>query len=329
MRRQGHPHPGEFNAIFISKCNHSQWTIFSLGIICSPSFLWGGKYTPRNNKPGSVQSHPSPSALNRSMPSPRLSSLDSKTHRDTLSHGLVSRINKYQELSAQKSRPISNRTYSRQGDFPNVILEKSAISIKPQHASSPTIARIGVGAPLRLSNQASSRSSIFSTGKNYGDTAPIVPAKTVGAAGTSGAATSNGNAATSRDDEPIVPTGGEYDTNPTRSVLDELVEISRKRTRCDVSTSTACSLNPQTTYQNSIFSYRNSPQDLDGEFMKKSKADRSPTTVRQPSPPPNHVTKRGRDRTSPSYYRQVQPLHSRFDLNQVYSTYKNLVDSVK
>lgn len=182
-----------------------------------------------------VQQQQSPSTAEKSLSSPRPKALDAKMYCDTQSSGLVGRINKYVEASAAKSRPITNRTYSRPGDFPIVNLEKSEISIKPRHTNGAAIAKIGVAAPLRLNNQASIRSAIFRTGKNYGDAAPITASNTVGVAGTSGA-TSNGNGTTSRDDEPIVPTNGEYDANPTRSVLDALVEISRKRTHCDVST---------------------------------------------------------------------------------------------
>lgn len=248
----------------------------------------------------------SSNALNKSIGSPRPSPLDAKTHRDTLSKGLVSRLNAYSEIGEQKTRPIANRTYTRPGDLPTVNLEKHAISIKPQHTNGATIAKIGVGAPLRFNNQASSRMSIFSTGKNFGDTAPITPTATnVSIAGTSSAsAPSNGNASASRDDEPIVPTSSEYDTNPTRSVLDELVEISRKRTHCDVSIATSCIRHmPEGKWNNLSFSQ----QDLDGDFLKKQKADKSPPAgaqiIRQPSPPPNQVVKRGRDRTSPSYYK--------------------------
>lgn len=183
-----------------------------------------------------VQLHPSPNTLEKSINSPRPKALDAKIYCDTQSSGLVSRLNKYEEMSAAKSRQIANRTYSRPGDFPIVNLEKSEISIKPRQTNGATIAKIGVAAPLRLNNQASIRSTIFRTGKNYGDTAPTHAANTgTSAAGTSGSTTSNGNGSTSRDDEPIVPTSSEYDANPTQSSLDALVEISRKRHHGDVS----------------------------------------------------------------------------------------------
>lgn len=245
-------------------------------------------------------------SLNKSANSPRPRALDAKIYRDTQSNGLASRINKYKEESAAKSRPIANRSYSRPGDFPIVNLEKSEISIKPRQTNGSAIAKIGVGAPLQLSNQATIRSAIFRTGKNYGDTLPIPAANNIGVAGTSGA-TSNGNGSTSRDDEPIVPTIGEYDANPTRSVLDALVEISRKRTHCDVSIMSSramCTSSLANKLLNFSYSFI---QDLDGDFLKKQKADKSPNAnaqmIRQPSPPPNQVVKRARDRTSPSYYK--------------------------
>lgn len=256
-----------------------------------------------------MQSQQSPNALEKSINSPRPKALDAKIYRDTLSSGLTSRVNKYAETSTAKSRPIANRTYSRPGDFPIVNLEKSEINIKPRQTNGATIAKIGVGAPLRLNNQASIRSTIFRTGKNYGDTAPITAANNIDVTNIgSSSASSNGSGGASCDDEPIVPTSSEYDANPTRSSLDALVEISRKRTHYDVSI--VC----QNTFDErklicflfSLFLFLFS-QDLDGDFMKKQRADKSPNAsaqiIRQSSPPPNQIAKRGRDRTSPSYYK--------------------------
>lgn len=214
---------------------------FTNDINYRPNSLWGGKYTPRNRKMSSVQPQQSPNGLNKSIHSPRPRALDARIYCDTQSNGLAQRIDAYVKTTAAKSRPIANHAYSRPGDFPIVNLEKNEISIKPRQTSGTPFAKIGIGAPLQMNNQASIRSTIFRTGKNYGDAAPIMPEKNIGVAGTSGgSASSNGNSSTSRDDEPIVPTSGEYDATPTRSVLDELVEISRKRTHCDVSIAYAC-----------------------------------------------------------------------------------------
>lgn len=185
-----------------------------------------------------AQQQSSPNATQKTVSVQRPKALDAKVFRDIQSTGFASRIVKYGETSEPKSRPIANRTYNRPGDFPIVNLEKNEISIKPRPTNGSTIAKIGVGAPLRLNNQASIRSTIFRTGKNYGDTTPIATNNSgASIAGTS----SNGNGpSTSRDDEPIVAISSDYEPNPTRSVLDALVEISRKRTACDVSSIFIC-----------------------------------------------------------------------------------------
>lgn len=194
------------------------------------------------------------------MNSSRLNTLDVKTYRDTQSNGLFSRANQYADSSASKLRPAANRLYSRLGDFPIVNLEKNDISIRPTHTNGGIGSRIGLGGAL--SDQTSSRLSIFQTGKNYGNAVPstvtasaagaattvaaaaaaaATSASKIGVAGTSNATTANGHASTSRDDEPIVPSSSDYDANPKQSSLDALkqsvldVEISRKRIHCDVS----------------------------------------------------------------------------------------------
>lgn len=164
--------------------------------------------------------------------SPRMStkpkSLNNQIFRDTQSNGLASRVVKYFEEAEAKTRPIANRTYTRPGDFPIVNLDRSEIVIKPLPENNPKVAKLGIGSTVHFNNQASTsaRSMIFRTGRNCGDVDNLNVEKTLKRA------TPNPK---ERGDEPIVSTISEYDANPTRSVLDALKEISRKRIHCDVS----------------------------------------------------------------------------------------------
>lgn len=161
--------------------------------------------------------------------------LDAQIYRDTQSSGLASRVVKYFENSEKKLRPIANRAYSRPGDLPIVNLDKNEITLSPRQSNGPKVAKINIGPPLRLNNQVSARSAIFRTGKNYGDNLPFTRE---GHSNTQSTTTLSRNV--THDNEPIASTSQEYDTNPTRSVLDALKEISRKRIHCDVSKNTLC-----------------------------------------------------------------------------------------
>lgn len=159
--------------------------------------------------------------------------LDPQIYRDTQSNGLASRIVKYFEASEAKTRPIANRTYNRPGDFPIVNLDRNGISINPRQTNGPTISKINVAPPIATNNQATARLAIFRTGKNYGETMPIAQSTT--SANSVRTATMQ-LTDTTRENEPIVSTSSDYESNPTRSVLDALKEISRKRIHCDVRT---------------------------------------------------------------------------------------------
>lgn len=157
-----------------------------------------------------------------------LSKLDPTVYLDTQSNGFASRVVKYYEASEAKSRSIGNQSYRRPGDFPIVNLDKSELSLNQRKENAPKISKINIAPPINLVS-ASARSTIFRTGKNYGDTVT-----TIGPApknNSSTATTSNSEP----HDEPIVPTGNDYEGASARSSLDALKEISRKRIRCEVS----------------------------------------------------------------------------------------------
>lgn len=171
-----------------------------------------------------------PSTKRNSSSKLNLSKLDPQVYLDTQSNGFASRVVKYHEASEARTREISNKAYRRPGDFPIVNLDKSEISLNKKQANEPKISKINISTPVNLiaASSLSERSVIFRTGKNYGDNyptdkiGPIEGRKPI-------------KPAISRD-EPIVLANNDYDNTPTRSSLEALKEISRKRIHCDVST---------------------------------------------------------------------------------------------
>lgn len=180
-----------------------------------------------NSNPNSPKETPTPKR--NTINSPTLNKLDPQVYLDTQSNGFASRVVKYHEASEAKNREISSKSYRRPGDFPIVNLDKSEINLNQKQANAPKVSKINIASPINLisASNASERSAIFRTGKNYGDSYPIgklgpiegrKPIK-----------------ATMLHDEPIVPTTSDYDSAPIRSSLEALKEISRKRIHCDVS----------------------------------------------------------------------------------------------
>lgn len=164
-----------------------------------------------------------------------LSKLDPTVYLDTRSNGFASRVVKYYEASEAKSRPISNQSYRRPGDFPIVNLEKTELSLNQRKENIPKISKLNIAPPINLVSHASARSAIFRTGKNYGDT--IGP---IGKSNNSNTTTSSIKSAeplpsAAMHDEPIVSNENDYNGASARSSLDALKEISRKRIRCEVS----------------------------------------------------------------------------------------------
>lgn len=251
---------------------------FSCDFIFSSKFAWGAKFTPRPRQKLTAPTH---NSADKTVNRPK--KLDAQIYRDTQSKGLTSRIVKYHETNEAKSKPLINPTYNRVGDFPIVHLDKKNISLKPSQQNGSATSKVNIGPPIRTNNPTSARSMIFRTGKNYGDTPPVV---------------TNGHLVTPSENEPLALHTNDYEISPTRSVLDALKEISRKRIHCDVS-----SIDHPIYYLN-LLNFVLLFQELDGDTVKKQKSSCALVAENVPnaSSTPN-ITKRGRDKTSPTNYR--------------------------
>ncbi|XP_059613224.1 nuclear pore complex protein DDB_G0274915 [Phlebotomus argentipes] len=174
------------------------------------------------------------------------SRIDPEILLDTQSNGLSSRIVKYYEENQRMSR--SPRTiYNKPGQFPIVHLKKNAIVYSTKRNNPLSVVKI---APpdksvsdrnLRLNILRQGLSSSSASSEEY-----LEPRK--------------------YDNEPLTPSGG-IESTPTRSVLDALTEISRKRIH---------------------------NEDFNGDRMKKPCKDFSEIDGPVPS-----QTKRQRERVSP------------------------------
>lgn len=186
-------------------------------------FPWGGRYTSlfrRKQCDSPTSPAPSPKRIPK-----RPSVIDSKTLLDAQSPGLAFRVNKYYEESHKKSpRPLINPRYTRIGDFPIVNLDKEKHVIKVQPSQS-TATATRITPPVRSNYFMQSRASIMSGGRSAIPTADAQSYK------------NGSHSPAANENEPLVSHEGEYETAPTRSVLDALKEISRKRIHCDVSDS--------------------------------------------------------------------------------------------
>lgn len=172
----------------------------------------------------------SPTAKRNSSNTSALNKLDPQVYLDTQSNGFASRVVKYHEASEAKTREIANKAYRRPGDFPIVNLDKSEISLKQKQVNAPKVAKISIAPPINLVS-ASERSTIFRTGKNYGESYALGPIGKIGPIeGRKPLHTPQ-----SSHDEPIVPTTTDFNSEPPRSSLEALDILSRKRIHCDVS----------------------------------------------------------------------------------------------
>lgn len=182
----------------------------------------GSKFGLRSN-PNSPTLTPPPK---RNAINPTTNKLDPQIYLDTQSNGFASRVVKYHEASEVKTRGVPNKTYRRLGDFPIVNLDKSEINLNRKHENVAKVSKLRIAPPINLVS-ASARSTIFRTGKNYGDSFPIGPIGKIGPLESRNPIRSP--------DEPIVPSTNDYDSGPACSSLEALKEISRKRIHCDVS----------------------------------------------------------------------------------------------
>lgn len=172
---------------------------------------------------------PTPTPKRNSV-NPMYSKLDPQVYLDTQSNGFASRVVKYHEAKEAKSRELASKSYRRPGDFPIVNFKKDEINLNKKQENVPKVAKINIASPINLVSS-SVRSGIFRTGKNFGELGDTIcrPTKLGPVEGRKPI-----HAPQSKD-EPIVPITGEYDAAPTRSSLEALKEISRKRIHCDVS----------------------------------------------------------------------------------------------
>lgn len=223
---------------------------------------------------------------------PTVNKLDPQVYLDTQSNGFASRVVKYHEASEAKTRDITNKTYRRLGDFPIVNLDKSEINLNQKQANAPKVSKINIAPPINLVS-ASARSTIFRTGKNYGDSYPIGPIGKIGPVEGRKPIRSP-----TSPDEPIVPTTSDYESEPTRSSLEALKEISRKRIHCDVSDTNVHCIE---SGANDIYGFEYS-QEIDGDVNKKQRSENTPNDYDQNHQVPN-TSKRSRDRSSPTYGR--------------------------
>lgn len=177
--------------------------------------MWGGRYTPKNKRTeeSTETEAPSPKTIVT-----RPKCIDPQTYIDTKSPGLASRVVKYYEEGQRKTRALINPLYTRIGDFPIVNLDKNKYKLKVK--MTPTTSNITPS--FRPNYMMQSRASIMSGSRMNGNETAVYTN------GTHPNAHRNEN-------EPLVSHAAEYETAPTRSVLDALKEISRKRIHCDVS----------------------------------------------------------------------------------------------
>lgn len=249
-------------------------------------FPWGGRYTSLFRRK-QCDSPTSPAPSPKRTPK-RSSVIDAQTLLDAQSPGLAFRANKYYEESHQKSpRPLINPRYTRIGDFPIVNLDKDkhkrVIQVQPSQSTAITTR---ITPPVRSNYFMQSRAEIMSGGRSAMSTTDSQTYK-------------NGSHTPANENEPLVSHEGEYETAPTRSVLDALKEISRKRIHCEVSDSVAIRPIVETMYSyslNDIFY-----QDLDEEQHKKIRPEIPQNVTIEHIPSASDINaKRSREKTSPN-----------------------------
>lgn len=195
--------------------------------IFSSKFSWNNRFGLRSSTASPI-ANSTPTAVKKTTVSRMASTkIDPRIYLDTQSNGFASRVVRYHDESEAKTR-ISNQSYRRPGDFPIVNLNKAEINLNKRRENAPQISKINIVSPINLINQASERSAIFRTGKNYGETLSAPTANTL--------KSGKSLVTPSSQDEPIFPINNDYENSGSaRSSLDALKEISRKRIHCDVS----------------------------------------------------------------------------------------------
>ncbi|XP_055544614.1 streptococcal hemagglutinin [Wyeomyia smithii] len=157
---------------------------------------------------GNLTAVASTSALNR---------IDPLIYTDAQSRGLVTRLIKYHDKTQSplnRSQSMNN-LYTKPGQFPVVHLKKTEIKYSPRRNNSVTSVRIAP--PEKSVFQANTRSNILRAGSLLIPAEPHLKM-----------ARTQGGKEIDAENRVIAPTA-ELETAPTRSVLDALKEISRKR----------------------------------------------------------------------------------------------------
>ncbi|XP_058450997.1 uncharacterized protein LOC131430233 [Malaya genurostris] len=145
--------------------------------------------------------------------------IDSQTYTDAQSRGLVNRLVKYHDKvqsPLNRSQSMTN-LYSKPGQFPVVHLKKTEIKYSPRR-NNTSITSVRIAPPEKSVFQANTRSNILRAGSLLIPAEPHLKM----------ARTQQHGNEIDAENRVIAPTA-ELEPAPTRSVLDALKEISRKR----------------------------------------------------------------------------------------------------
>lgn len=220
-----------------------------------PRFPWGGRFLFGSRKKTEEKSEPPCAPPRPQTPPPnrvskKSSAIDRQTYIDTQSPGLASRVVKYYEESQEKQRQLTNPLYTRFGDLPLAYAKPGTKPIQRMAAAVKSTVNVVPSPPRNNYMGMEARAMIMSTGRIG------CPVSTANGSASNDATTYQNAANTGgrpanlpNENEPLVTHDDEYSSAPTRSSLDALHEISRKRIHC---------------------------QDIDNEQTKKSKADLMP-----------------------------------------------------
>ncbi|XP_055375074.1 putative uncharacterized protein DDB_G0282133 [Condylostylus longicornis] len=180
-------------------------------------FPWGGIHSPLKVENSQNYSKNTSVPLKKSGYNSGLQKLDPRIYTDVQSQGLTSRIVKYYENSRKLHKSLSINNLYKPGQFPVVHLKKNEIPYKHSRNKN-SISVVRIAPPDKSVFQANSRSSILRTGS-------IVPTVSLGL--------KQANNDIARENRPILHPVADSETAPTRSVLEALKEISRKRINSD------------------------------------------------------------------------------------------------
>ncbi|XP_055923512.1 nuclear pore complex protein DDB_G0274915 [Eupeodes corollae] len=190
------------------------------GVSSRSKFNWGEGTISSRSRNNSLSVNEQSSSMSKNLtniptkvsmsPSSRI---DPRTYVDIHSNGLASRIVKYHDNSARLNRSLSmTNLYNKPGQFPVVHLKKNEQQYKAKKTKNLSMTRIA--APEKSVFHGNTLSSILRSGSIVG--------------------LQKSDEEISRENRPILhPPPTENEMAPTRSVLEVLKEISRKRINSD------------------------------------------------------------------------------------------------